>query len=214
MSLEDADPLAAAMARVSETFGGMTARASETGCGRCFSEDELELLRSPDIPLPADLVRRVAQKEPGHWDDQPAVIRRVLPQLVVMLAQGADEPDLLVRGLAAAGWPKWPGEQAGSVAGLLDAWWTHTLRNATPPTSAPDVFASCVTASSTVTPWLARWAAETTPIARQHLNECVNWWRQDLESDTSPFTWWWGSAAEEQAAWEELKAWPAGRDVT
>jgi len=211
MALEDAEALGAAVARVVETFGGLTARADETGCGRCFSEDEVELLRSPGISLPVDLVRQVAQKEPGHWDDQSAVIRRVLPQLVVVLAEGADEPELMARGLAAAGWSQWPGEQAGSVAGFLDAWWTQTLRKASPPTSAHEVFASCVTASSTVTTWLARWEVEMGPIARQHLDESVEWWREDLDSDTSPFTWWWGTPAEEQAAWQELRVWLARR---
>jgi hypothetical protein len=195
---------------VAETFSGMTARAGESGCGRCFSEDEVALLRSPDVPLPADLVRRVAQKEPGHWDDQAAVIRRVLPQFVVLLASGVGEPELMARGLAAGGWPQWPGEQARSVAGFLEAWWTHTLRTASPPTTAPEVFASCVTASSTVTPWLARWEAEMGAIAGRHLQDSVHWWREDLASDTSPFSWWRGTQAEERSAWQEVKVWLAG----
>lgn len=61
-----------------------------------------------------------------------------------------------------------------------------------------------------VTAWLARWEIEMGPIARQHLSESVHWWREDLESDTPPLTWWWGTPAEEQAVWEELKVWPAG----
>ncbi|MBW8798197.1 MAG: hypothetical protein JF597_32810 [Streptomyces sp.] len=73
----------------------MTAQADEAGCGRCFDEGEIELLRSPDVPLPADLVRRVAQKDSFHWDDRPAIIRRILPQLVVVLADGEAESDLM-----------------------------------------------------------------------------------------------------------------------
>ncbi|WP_142270073.1 hypothetical protein OHU34_44885 (plasmid) [Streptomyces sp. NBC_00080] len=86
MTSPNGDVLAAAMARVAETFGGMTAQADESGCGRCFDEREVELLRPPGVPLPADLVRRVAQKDPFHWDSQPAIIRRVLPQFVVVVA--------------------------------------------------------------------------------------------------------------------------------
>jgi hypothetical protein len=189
----------------------MTAQADETGCGRCFDEGEVELLRTPDVLLPADLVRRVAQKDPFHWDDQPAIIRRVLPQLVLVLAEGVAEPDLMARGLAAAGWSGWPGEQAGAVAGFLEAWWTQTLRTKSPSISACVVFESCVTASSSVTPWLARWEGEMSPVARRHLADSVGWWREELMSDDSPFTWWWGTEAEERAAWHEVKTWLAGQ---
>ncbi|MFG2426238.1 hypothetical protein [Streptomyces sp. NPDC048590] len=187
----------------------MTAQAGEAGCGRCFDEGEVELLRTPDVPLPADLVRRVARKDPFHWDDRSAIIRRVLPQLVVVLAEGETESDLMARGLAAAGWSHWPREQAGAVTGFLDAWWTQTLRTKSPPTSASAVFESCVTASSSVAPWLARWEAEMCPIARRHLADSLDRWREELTSDDSPFTWWWGTEAEEQAAWQEVKRWLA-----
>lgn len=199
------------MVRVATTFGGMTAQADEAGCDRCFDEGEVELLRTPGVPLPTDLVRRVVQKDPFHWDDQPAIIRRVLPQLVVMLAEGEVESDLMARGLAAAGWSRWPREQAGAVAGFLDAWWTQTLRAKSPPISACAVFESCVTASSSVTPWLSRWEAETGPVARRHLAVSLGWWREELTSDDSPFTWWWGTEAEGRAAWHEVKRWLASQ---
>jgi hypothetical protein len=189
----------------------MTAQADESGCGRCFDEAEVELLRTPGVPLPADLVRRVAQKHPFHWDDQPAIIRRVLPQLVVMLAEGEYESDLMARGLAAAGWPTWPREEAAAVTGFLDAWWTRTLRTKTPPVSACEVFESCATASSSVAPWLARWESETGPTARRHLADSFGWWREELTSDDSPFTWWWGTGKESRAAWHEVRRWLAGQ---
>ncbi|MFI0940214.1 hypothetical protein [Streptomyces sp. NPDC021020] len=207
MTLRNADPVGTAVARVADEFAGMTARRDEAGCGRCFDEDEIALLRRPAVPLPEDLVRRVAQKEPGHWGDQAAVVRRVLPQLVVMLSDGADEPETMARGLAAAGWPRWPAGQADAVAAFLDAWWARTLRTASPPTPPYEVFATCATATSTVTPWLARWSAEPGPTARHHLRECVEWWQEDLESDTSPFSWWWGDETERRAAWAELMTW-------
>ncbi|MER5764600.1 hypothetical protein [Streptomyces sp. NPDC002082] len=189
----------------------MTAQADENGCGRCFDTGEVELLRTPDVPLPADLVRRVAQKDPFHWDDQPAIIRRVLPQLVAMLAGGVDESDLMARGLAAAGWSQWPGEQAAAVAGFLETWWTQTLQWESPPMAACAVFESCVTASSSVSPWLTLWEAERSPAARRHLAGSADWWSEELTSDNSPFTWWWGTEAEEQAAWSQVKTWMAGQ---
>ncbi|MFJ8885572.1 hypothetical protein ACIRJR_19475 [Streptomyces sp. NPDC102402] len=199
------------MARVATAFAGMTARADEAGCGRCFDPDEVELLRTPGVPLPTDLVRRVVKKHPSHWADQPAIIRRILPQLVAVLAGGESEPDLMARGLAAAGWSRWPREQAGAVAGFLDTWWTRTLRTKSPPIPAYAVFESCVTASSSATPWLARWEAETGPAARRHLADGLGRWQEDLASDCSPFWWWWGTEAEEQAAWREVKRWLAGQ---
>ncbi|MEV7957950.1 hypothetical protein ACIO6T_35960 [Streptomyces sp. NPDC087532] len=211
MTSADDDVLAAAVARVAKTFGSVTAHADESGCGRCFDEGEVERLRTPGVPLPKGLVRRIAQKDPFHWDDQPAIIRRVLPQLVVVLAEGTAESDLMARGLAAAGWSQWPDEQAGAVAGFLEAWWTQTLRTESPPVSVCAVFESCVTASSSVTTWLARWEAEMSPVARRHLADSVGWWREELTSDASPFTWWWGTEAEEQAAWHVVKTWLAGQ---
>ncbi|WP_329033950.1 hypothetical protein OHT61_00380 [Streptomyces sp. NBC_00178] len=180
-------------------------------CGRCFNEVEIELLRTPDARLPTDLVGRVARKDPFHWEDQPAIIRRILPQLVVVLAEGAVDSALMARGLAAAGWSRWPREQAGAVAGFLEAWWTQVLRMKSPPTPAYEVFESCVTASSSVAPWLARWEAERGTIARRHLTEGVGWWREELMSDDSPFTWWRGTATEERAAWHEVKTWLAAQ---
>ena len=207
MTHPDTDPLAAAVDRVAEAFHGMTARADEAGCGRCFLAEEVELLRTPDIPLPADLVRQVTYKDPFHWGDQPAVIRRVLPQLVVILAEGASESDLMARGLAAAEWRQWPVPQKQAVAGFFDAWWTQTLRTAAPPVPACAVFETCATATSSVAPWLARWETEEGPIARRHRDEAFGWWREELEDDASPFTWWWGEEAAAQAAWREVSAW-------
>ncbi|MCG7524779.1 hypothetical protein MHW47_10055 [Streptomyces sp. OfavH-34-F] len=211
MTSPEDSALAAATVRVAKTFDGMTAQADESGCGRCFDEGQVELLRTPGVPLPADLVRRVAQKDPFHWDNQPAIIRRVLPQLVVLLAEGEPESDLMARGLAAAGWSHWPHEQAGAVTGFLDAWWTQTLRTTSPPIPACAVFESCVTASSSVVPWLARWEPETGSVARRHLAVSLGWWREELVSDNSPFTWWWGAETAEQAAWHEVKQWLAGQ---
>lgn len=59
-----------------------------------------------------------------------------------------------------------------------------------PPISACAVFESCVTASSSVTPWLVRWETEMGPVARRHLTDSPGWWREELTSDDSPFTWW------------------------
>ncbi|MEY9846369.1 hypothetical protein ABH940_003456 [Streptacidiphilus sp. BW17] len=211
MSSSDAQALQSAIARVAEVFAGMTVGPDEIGCQRCYGPAEVALLRVADAVLPVDLVASVAQETPDHWDDQPAVIRRVLPQLVVVLAQGTASPDMVARGLAAACWPDWPQPQAQALGGFLEAWWTWTLGQETPPTSAREVFESCVTASSSVTPWLELWVAHEQPAADRHLSECAAWWWDDLDQDASPFTCWWGSDVQEQAACRELADWLAVR---
>lgn len=211
MPTSDVPSLQLAIARIADVFVGMTAHPEEGGCGRCYSANEVALLRTADTALPPGLVRMVAEESPDHWDDQPAVIRRVLPQLAVLLAQGTESPDLVARGLAAARWSWWPDRQVQAVHGFLEAWWVWTLRQDSPPTPAREVFESCVTASSSVAPWLACWQAERGPTADRHLSECARWWWDDLRSDTSPFVWWWGPAEQERAARLELRTWLAAR---
>jgi hypothetical protein len=198
-----------AIARVAEVFAGMTADPDETGCRRCYGAGEVALLKVADVALPVDLVVMVAQEAPDHWDDQPAVMRRVLPHLVELLAGGTASPDLVVRGLAAAGWSDWPQPQVRALFDFFEVWWTWTLGQEAPPTSAREVFESCATASSSVTPWLALWAAQEHPAADRHLSECARWWWDDLQHNASPFSCWWGSDAQEQAACRELAAWLA-----
>lgn len=211
MPTSNAQSVQLAIARVAEVFAGMTAHPDEVGCGRCYGADEVALLRTAAVALPEELVCLVAEEAPDHWSDQPAVIRRVLPQLVVLLARGTASPDLVARGLAAAGWSRWPGRQARAVLGFLEAWWLWTLRQDSPPTSAREVFESCATATSSVTPWLTCWDVERGAAADGHLAECAAWWRDDLEIDASPFAWWWGSAEQERAACLELRNWLAVR---
>lgn len=207
----DAQFMQLAIARVAVVFAGMAADPDELGCGRCYGADEVALLRTADVVLPTDLVRMVAEEEPGHWNDQPAVIRRVLPQLAVLLSQGTASPDLIARGLAAARWTQWPDEQAQALLGFLKAWWVWTLRQDSPPTTAREVFESCATATSSVSPWLACWEVERGPMAGRHLSECASWWWDDLEVGKSPFAWWWGPGEQERAACQELGDWLAAQ---
>ena len=211
MPTSDAQSVQLAIARVAEVFAGMTAHPDEVGCGRCYGADEVALLRTADVALPAELVGMVAEEVPDHWSDQSAVIRRVLPQLAVLLVQGTTSPDLAARGLAAARWSQWPDQQVQAVLGFLEAWWLWTLRQDSPPTPAREVFESCATASSSVAPWLTLWEAERAPAADRHLAECADSWWEDLQVDNSPFTWWWGTAEQERAACSGLRTWLAAR---
>lgn len=204
-------PLDAAVDRVRTVFAGLTS-LGETGCGRCHFPEETALLRTPDVDLPDDVLGMFAHEVPDHFDDHPAVMRRILPQLAERLATGryAGLDAYELTGLGRSGWRDWPDEQAGAIRAFLETWWTDTVTSAVPPYPVHDVFEACVTASSTVTPYLAEWAAQ--PVggpADRHLADCAEEWVDDLLGEASPsvFCWWSDHTRDEPLA--ELQAWLA-----
>ncbi|KON72316.1 hypothetical protein M768_15200 [Cellulosimicrobium cellulans F16] len=206
------DALVAATERVAGLFGDAPAAADETGCGRCFSEAELLLLRTPGVAVPRELAVRAAGKDPSHWDDQPAMIRRVLPTAVRALADGESEPYLIARGLAAAGWSTWPAPQSSSIREFLDAWWTATPRREASLVRVVGVFEACVVATGKVQPWLdvLDREARTSVHASRHRDACRDDWRYELSGGTFMLSaWWQGSWDDEQAAVAELERWCA-----
>ncbi|MFH8930477.1 hypothetical protein ACH4D4_25825 [Streptomyces pristinaespiralis] len=203
--------LDAAVDRIRKVFAGVTS-PMETGCGMCHLPEETALLRTPDVELPDDVLRLFAHEVPNHFDDHPAVMRRILPQLAAQLATGRfpglDAYELT--GLARSRWQTWPAEQAVAVRTFLETWWADTVTSDAPPYPVHAVFESCVTAGSTVTPYLAVWAGQ--PLggpADRHLADCLERWIDDLLGDlTSPlFSWWSDPCHDEPLA--ELQAWVA-----
>ncbi|MFD6165577.1 hypothetical protein ACFWFR_10335 [Oerskovia sp. NPDC060287] len=200
----------AAVARISTLFSGATARPDDRGCGRCFSDEESALLRTPNRPLPDDLVLRVAAKDPLHWADQPSVLRRVLPRLVVLLVDGVDiDARWCARGLAAARWSTWPADESEAVEAFLNAWWTHTLRSGASFLRVAEVFMSCAIAGLLVDPWLATWDDEATrsSVVRERRERCIEDWWEDLDRVASPFPCWWGTDESEERAVKTLRSW-------
>ncbi|MFF8288629.1 hypothetical protein ACF068_05255 [Streptomyces sp. NPDC016309] len=196
--------LEAALHRVRRAFAGMTARPDESNCPCHWgSEEELRLLKTPDVPLDPDLLHRTWSAP--DWRDHAAVTRRVLPQFAEALAAGeCDEAGRAGRSLAMAGWRTWP--EAPVVRAFLDAWWARTLERDAPPRPAYDVFETCVVASGSVTPWLAAWSRRTDPTADRHLLAAARWWVDDLERDEYPsYDVHWDDDEEELA--RELSAW-------
>ncbi|MEV4433677.1 hypothetical protein [Streptomyces sp. NPDC049555] len=196
--------LAAALETVRTVFAGATARSDETNCDCHWgSPEELALLKTPDVPLDADLLLRTWSAP--DWRDHPAVMRRILPQLAHALATGRADPWQVGPALARSRWPDWPGEQPEAVGGFLCAWWAHVLEQPQPPHPAREVFDTCVAASGTVTPWLAAWARCTTPAADRHLLAAVEAWEYDLIGAELPAPWHWDHS--ETTAAQELMAW-------
>ena len=205
------DDLVAATERVAQVFRDASAAPDEGGCGRCFSEADLLLLRTPGVTVPRELAVRVAGKEPLHWDDQPAMIRRVLPAAVRALADGESEPYLTARGLAAAGWSTWPAPQSSSIREFLDAWWTVTLRREAGLERVAGVFEACVVATAKVQPWLdvLDREARTNHHASRHRAACRDEWRYELTGSFMLSAWWQGSSEDEEAAVADLERWCA-----
>ncbi|TGB09324.1 hypothetical protein [Streptomyces sp. MZ04] len=203
--------LAAALDRIHDLFGGLTAAPGETGCTHCYAEADIALLHRPDVPLPDDLLRMFVHKEPSHFDDHPAVLRRLLPQFTTWLASGAFEGlGYAACGLGRAGWPDWPDPQAAAVREFIDAWWDDFLRQDSSPYDVTDVFACCADMGGTVTPLLARWADE--PVGGPGDQELV-WaceaWEQDLLSDDASgvVPWWYWFDRDEPV--REVQLWLA-----
>ncbi|MFH8587732.1 hypothetical protein ACH4GP_25590 [Streptomyces celluloflavus] len=180
------------VARVAEVFAGLAAPAEEQGCRYCYTEDEIALLRRPDVPLPDGLVGSVMREVPDHWLDQTAVLRRALPQFVALLARGEFNGfEMEGSKLIQAGFWDWPREQTEAVMGFFDVLWRAALRETPPPMDAWELLASCAVVSGSFTPWLRRWAAELgSPVADQRLCEVLERHQDRLLRDEEVCGWW------------------------
>ncbi|MEU4211168.1 hypothetical protein AB0F13_14435 [Streptomyces sp. NPDC026206] len=180
--------LTAAVARVAEVFAGQAADPQETGCLFCYGEEEIAWLRDPDAALPDEFVLQVAREVPSHWTDGAAVIRRILPRLAALAAEGAHVSDAWGLGLGGAHWQQWPGHRFDAVHAFLDTYWSAALRAPWPAHTVFDAFAFCAQAHGSPAPCLARWESETGPVADAHLLDFVEYRIDDLLSAALTFT--------------------------
>ncbi|MET7574422.1 hypothetical protein ABZT04_38985 [Streptomyces sp. NPDC005492] len=180
--------LVSALADIDTVFNGF-ASPGESGCERCFGPEETAFLRTPYRRVPDELLNRFVFKDPLHFEDHTAVVRRLLPQTARAMADGGlDGIGWGHHALSRTDWRAWPAEQARAVEEFVHAWWQDTLRTPRPPYPAQDVFETCATILHTATPLLDRWA--TAPVADAHLLRCTQLWLDDLLTDASPFSWW------------------------
>jgi hypothetical protein len=198
--------LDAALVGLAVTFRGMTAHPDETNC-ECHwgSAEELAQLKVPDVELDPDLLHRTWAAP--DWDDHASVLRRILPQLATALVNGLVEPlfDLgeVGRSFAQGQWQQWPTEHAEAAREFLEAWWMHALTDPEPMVAVDQVFALCVEASGTLSPWLKTWKELTHPMADQRLAEAVARWENDLLRDRVP----WDALEDAEDKLAELTAW-------
>ncbi|CAM5238828.1 hypothetical protein [Streptomyces chartreusis] len=205
--------LSTALRNLAVTFRGMTAHPDEHNC-ECHwgSAEELALLKTPDVELEPDLLRRAWHAT--DWTDHAAVLRRILPQFAQVLADGRAEP--LFGGLEEAGysfargrWQQWPDHCAGSVREFLHAWWENSLTDPDAVVPAHQVFVMCAEASGSVGPWLAEWEKQTGYLSDRRLAEAAAEWEYELLGDSLPWRVGWYEHDEEELR-AELVAWLLG----
>ncbi|MFC8230820.1 hypothetical protein [Streptomyces sp. NPDC057287] len=196
-----------ALDRLTVTFRGMTAHRDEANC-TCHwgSEEELALLKVPDVELDPDLLRRTW--DAPDWTDHDSVLRRVLPQFARELTSGDVKPMFgmyeVGKSFVRGHWQQWPEPQRLAVQEFLDAWWGHTLVEPEPAVPAHELLALCVEASGTLTPWLDTWAALDHGATDRHLAEAAARWEYHLLGDELPWDAW---ESDEDALRVELAAW-------
>lgn len=208
--------LSAALENLSVTFHGMTAHPDEHNC-ECHwgSSEELSLLKTPDVELEPDLLRRAWQAT--DWSDHAAVLRRILPQFARALVAGRADP---LFGLEEAGdsfarghWQQWPDEQAAAVREFLHAWWVQSLTDADAAVPAHQVFVMCADASGTLGPWLADWERQTGRLSDLRLAEAAAEWEYELLGENLPWRVGWYEHDEDELR-ADLVAWLLGHAAT
>ncbi|MFF0012188.1 hypothetical protein [Streptomyces sp. NPDC005374] len=197
-----ANALEAALADIETVFNGF-ASPGETACSVCDLPEEIAFLRTPYVRIPVDVVRQYTFQVSGHFDDQDAAMRRLLPQGARALTEGALGPlGLGYHGLTEVDWRSWPKEQATAVETFVHAWWQDVLATPEPPYAIEEIFELCASILRSATPLLDRWRPH--PVADAHLMKCVDWWLPELLGDDSPFRWW---LYGEEAAMPVLRSW-------
>ncbi|MQY07162.1 hypothetical protein [Actinomadura macrotermitis] len=112
--------LDAALAGLAVTFRGMTAHPDEYNCVCHWgSAEEPALLKTPDVELAPDLLRRTW--ETTDWDHQALVLRRILPQCARALVSGHLPSDDAGRYIALGEWRQWPASQV-HLAEAVEQW--------------------------------------------------------------------------------------------
>ncbi|MEH0830311.1 MULTISPECIES: hypothetical protein [unclassified Micromonospora] len=192
-----------ALAGVAATFQGMTAHRQESNC-ECHwgSAEELALLKTPDVPLDEDLLRRTYWTT--DWRYPGLLLRRILPQLTRSLVAGRVMPMAGMESLGylftSARWQEWPKGQRDALRRFLDAWWLHVLVEPDAKVPAHEALELIAEITGRLTPWLAVWTESLADaVARRRLVTAVEEWMDDLLVDRLPWSSWhnedtWGAA--------------------
>ena len=180
-----------ALSTVAATFQGMTAHPDDSNC-ECHwgSAEELALLKTADVPLDEDLLRRAYWA--SDWSYPAPMMRRILPQLTQSLVAGKVEPMIGMESLAQqftrAHWQEWPDAQRTALREFLDVWWLHVLVDPDARVPAHEALVFLAEISGKLTPWLTIWAdLMGDMVTRQRLVTAVDEWIYELLNDELPW---------------------------
>ncbi|MFI1191938.1 hypothetical protein ACH4T9_01470 [Micromonospora sp. NPDC020750] len=172
----------------------MTAHWQESNC-ECHwgSAEELALLKTPDVSLDDELLRRTYFTT--DWRYPGPLLRRILPQLTQGIVAGTVEPMGgmgCLGGLFTAGSrQEWPTAQRDALREFLNAWWLHVLVEPDAKVPAHDALTLLAEITTEVVPWLTIWAESlTVTVARRRLVMAVDEWMYDLLRDDLPWSSW------------------------
>ncbi|MDX2598492.1 hypothetical protein PV379_46530 [Streptomyces caniscabiei] len=146
------------------------------GCTHCFTEAELHVLAGPVREVPDELVYSVTHKVPDHWDDFPALYRRLTPRIVRLLVADRLDHGLVASRLLTAGWREWPVTERRALEEVWYPWWRSVLHAHPSVGHVTDVLETLAATTGTLAPWLAVWAGTRTEAADLHLGDALDRW--------------------------------------
>jgi hypothetical protein len=148
------------------------------GCTHCYAQADLEALGGPVDQVPEDLIAHVAAEVADHWDDFPALYRRMTPRIVRLLATGRLHVDhgLIASRLLAAGWRDWIPLEQEALERAWQAWWRSALHEYPGTGPVTPVLETVSVSTGTLGPWLDIWAETRTEAADNHLRDAVDRW--------------------------------------
>lgn len=153
------------------------------GCTHCYAQADLDILGGPVAGVPDDLISHVAAEVPDHWDDFPALYRRITPRIVRLLATGRLHVDhgLIASRLLAADWRNWAPIEHDALEQAWAAWWRSALHEYPGTGPVASVLETISVATGTLRPWLDIWAGTGTEAADKHLRDAVHRWLRSGE---------------------------------
>ncbi|MFE2722196.1 hypothetical protein [Kitasatospora sp. NPDC059327] len=148
------------------------------GCAYCYTDADLAALAGPSQRLPEALVRSVAAESEGHWDDFPALYRRMTPRVVRLLATDRLHVDhgLIASRLLAAEPRTWSEPEREALEGVWHAWWRAALHEYPGTGSVTGVLEAVSVSTGSLSPWLTVWAGTRTDAADRHLADALDDW--------------------------------------
>ncbi|GHF36487.1 hypothetical protein [Streptomyces morookaense] len=148
----------------------------EGGCTYCHTESDLEVLAGPTHLVPEQLVFSVACTTPDHWDDFPALYRRLTPRIVRLLIDDQLDHGMFASRLLAAGWRDWPLAERSALEEVWHAWWRSALGTYPCTGRITDILEALAATTGTLTPWLTTWAELPTEASDLHLSDALDEW--------------------------------------